>query len=44
MGDLSQIRDISRTMNEEEDDVVSEEAVEFPLPTKRQHVSTDPKE
>ena len=46
MGDLSQIRDASRTMNEEEEvDVASEEdAVEFRLPAKRQHVSGDPKE
>jgi len=31
-------------MNEEEEDVISEDAVEFPAPAKRQHVSSDHKE
>lgn len=41
MGDLSQIPDASRTMNEEEDEVVVSEEVEFPIPAKRQRVSSD---
>ena len=42
MGDLSQIPDASRTMNEEEDEanIVSEE-VEFPIAAKRQRISSD---
>ena len=41
MGDLSQIPDASRTMNEEEDEAVVSEEVEFPIPAKRQRVSSD---
>ena len=41
MGDLSQIPDASRTMNEEEDEVVVSEEVEFPIPAKRQRISSD---